>query len=433
MKILFVSSSPLKKEISIGNTFINLFKDMEDVELASIYTRAGSPDKEISQAFCITEKMLIKNLIKNTPVGVRVEPDEKEKTPKVQNTKNEQGIINFIKSRRWTVFFWLQDFIWQIGRWKSPELRTFLEEYNPDIIFTVLSDIPLLNRLILHITEMSNKKLVLYAWDNNYSLKQFMLSPLRWINHFINRKSMRKVVKKADLFYVISDVQKTDYEKSFKKECKVLTKSADFSDKAPIKTVYNKPLQLVYTGNIGMNRWRSLEEIATTLEKINQDEVKAQLRIYTGNVLTYKMYSALNKGNSSFVMGSVSAEEVLKIQNDADILVHVESKDLKNRLLVRQSFSTKIVDYLKSARPILAYGPKDIASIDYFVKNDCGIVASSSKELYGKLLSVVSESIMLDLFAEKAYECGREHHNNTEINAMLQSDLFAVINCKKGN
>ena len=128
LKILFVSSSPLNKEISIGNTFINLFKDMEDVELASIYTRAGSPDKEISQAFCITEKMLIRNLIKNTPVGVHVESEEK--APKVQNTKNEHGIINFMKSHRWTVFFWLQNFIWKIGRWKSPELKKFVEEFN---------------------------------------------------------------------------------------------------------------------------------------------------------------------------------------------------------------------------------------------------------------------------------------------------------------
>ena len=340
LRILFVSSSPLKKEISIGNTFINLFKDMDDVELASIYTRAGAPDPEISQAFCITEKMLIKNLIKKTPVGVRIESTEKNETPKVYNTKNEQGIINFIKSRRWTLFFWLQDFVWRIGKWKSPELKKYVEEYNPDVIFTVLSGLPFLNRLILHITKLANKKLVLYAWDNNYSLKQFMLSPLQWINHFISRKSMRKVVKKAELFYVISDVQKNDYEKSFKKECKVLTKSADFSNQAPVKNEYNKPLQLVYTGNIGMNRWRSLAEIATVLKKINEDEVKAQLRIYTGNLLTEKMDSALNKGNSSFVMGSVSADEVIKIQNDADMLVHVESKDLKNKLLVRQSFST---------------------------------------------------------------------------------------------
>ncbi len=401
---------------------------MEDVELASIYTRAGSPDKEISQAFCITEKMLIKNLIKNTPVGVRVEPEEKEKTPKVQNTKNEQGIINFIKSRRWTVFFWLQDFIWRIGRWKSPELRKFIEEYDPDIIFTVLSDIPLLNRMILYVTKLTNKKLVLYAWDNNYSLKRFMLSPLCWINHFVNRIYMRKVVKKADLFYVISEVQKSDYEKAFKKECKLLTKSADFSDKAPIKTVYNKPLQLIYTGNIGMNRWKSLSEIANTLEKINENGIKAQLRIYTGTDLNHKMNNALNVGESSFVMGSVSADEVLKIQNEADMLVHIESKDMKNRLLVRQSFSTKIVDYLKSARPILVYGPKNVASIDHFVKNDCAIVADNESELYKKLSTVFDDNSMLEKLAKNAYECGKKYHNKADIEKTLKDDLNLIAN-----
>ena len=237
----------------------------------------------------------------------------------------------------------MQNLVWRIGRWKSPELKKFVEEFNPDIVFTVLFGSPFLNRLILHVTSLSNKKLVLYAWDNNYSLKQFMLSPLRWINHFINRNSMRKVAKKAELFYVISNVQKTDYEKAFKKDCKVLTKAADFSEKPSLKTVYSKPLQLVYTGNIALNRWKTLSEIANVLENINKDGVKAQLRIYTGNSLTDKMNKALNRGESSFVMGSVSADEVLKIQNEADMLVHVESKDLKNRLLVRQSFSTKIV------------------------------------------------------------------------------------------
>ena len=79
---------------------------------------------------------------------------------------------------------------------------------------------------------------------------------------------MRKVVEKTDLLYVISDVQKTDYEKAFNRECKILTKGADFSTEAPVKKEYNQPLQMVYTGNIGMNRWKSLGAIASTLEKM---------------------------------------------------------------------------------------------------------------------------------------------------------------------
>lgn len=68
------------------------------------------------------------------------------------------------------------------------------------------------------------------------------------------------------------------------------------------------------------------------------------------------MEKELNIGESSILMGSVPATEIEEIQKNADILVHAEGLDLKSRLAVRQSFSTKIVDYLKMARPIFAVG-----------------------------------------------------------------------------
>ena len=257
MRILFVSASPLKKEISIGNTFISLFEGAKDVELASICTREGSPDPKISRCFCITEKMLISNLLRKTPVGTTMKAQDKTQKP-LQNP-TEKMAFRLVKRSRLTVFFWMQDLVWILGNWKSSELKSFVQEYNPDIIFTVLSNSVFLNNLILHIHSLSNAKLVIYAWDNNYSMKQFMLSPLRWIKHFIDRASMRKLARKADLFYVISDVQKIDYEKSFRKECKLLTKDADFSEPPLCKEQYNIPLQLIFTGNIAVNRWRSLQ------------------------------------------------------------------------------------------------------------------------------------------------------------------------------
>ena len=69
MRILFISASPIRKEISVGNTFLNLFSDLENVEFASIYTKTGAPDSVISQSFCITEKMLVRNLLGKGPAG----------------------------------------------------------------------------------------------------------------------------------------------------------------------------------------------------------------------------------------------------------------------------------------------------------------------------------------------------------------------------
>ena len=166
--------------------------------------------------------------------------------------------------------------------------------------------------------------------------------------------------------------------------------------------------------------------IADALEVINQNAVKAQLRIDTATPMTDQMSKALNRGQSSLVMGCVPASQVAQIQRDADILVHVEALDLKNKLAVRQSFSTKIVDYLNSARPILAVGPKDVASIDHLIRNACAITADSREELVEKLTEILEDQTLLQRIAEQGYACGRKHHNRQDIQRMMRTDLERV-------
>lgn len=422
MRVLFVSASPIQKEISIGNTFLNLFAEQENITLASVYTRGGVPDAAISQAFCLTDAMLVKNLLRKTPVGKTVPcgTTEERTAPPAQDSSK---LARFMKHSRLSIFFWAQDLLWRVGRWKSPELQKFVEDFQPDIVFTVLSDFPYLNRLILHIVQTSGAKLTLYAWDNNYSLKMVSLSPLRWIRHVWNRASMRKVVAKADLFYVISEVQKQDYEKAFHKPCKVLTKCADFSEQPQLKTSYNTPLQLVFTGNIGTNRWKSLAILAQAVQDLNRNGTKAELRIYTATPLTAKMQQALDIDGASYLMGTVPASEIPRIQSQADMLVHVEALDLKNKLAVRQSFSTKLVDYFKAARPILAVGPKDVASIDHLLQNNCALVADNAADLAAMLSDCLENPKRLHTLAENAFLCGKRHHDVVQMKEMLYADL----------
>lgn len=426
MRVLFVSASPIRKEVSIGNTFLNLFAEQENIVLASVYTRGGVPDAAISQAFCLTDAMLVKNLLRKTPVGKTVpcgETAEKTAPPPQDSSK----LAKFMKRYRLSVFFWAQDLLWRVGRWKSPELQKFVEDFQPDIVFTVLADSPFLNRLILHIVKISGAKLALYAWDNNYSLKMFALSPLRWIRQICNRVSMRKVVAVADMFYVISEVQKRDYEKAFKKPCKVLTKCADFSSPS-FKTAYERPLQLVYTGNLGLNRWKSLSYIVDALKTVNQNGMKAQLNIYSASPLTAKMQKALQAEGSVRFMGSVSAKEIPQIQANADVLVHAEAMDFKNRLAVRQSFSTKIVDYLSAARPIFAVGPRDVASVSCLVEHDAAIVASNKKEVAEKLTQLTENPSLCAEYAQKAWQLGKQKFEQSIVQPSFFADMESLIN-----
>ena len=415
--------SPIQKGVSIGNTFLNVFEDFPDVQFFSVYTKNGYPDSSIERAFQITDKQLLKRLLHRTKTVGRTVPERDGQ----ENAPAEDKMVTFARKKRYIPMFWAQSLLWLPPYWKSEALHTFLDEVQPDLLFTILSDSVPLNKLIWHIQCYLQKPLVVYAWDNNYTLQLGLTSPLVFLNRCINRHYMRKTVQKAEQLYVISEIQKQDYEKAFGVSCKILTKSADFSGEPPVKTQYNSPLQLVFTGNIGTNRWKSLAIIAEALEQINQNGVRAQLRIYTATPLTAKMEKALKKGDSSFIMGSVPANEVPKIQEAADILVHVEALDLKNRLAVRQSFSTKLVDYFKAARPILAVGPREVASIDHLIRNDCALNGETVEEVRSALESVLENRGKLDELSKKAYACGKRNHNTVTMHQMLQTDLERIV------
>ena len=412
MKILFISMSPIQKGVSIGNTFLNVFEDFPDVQFFSVYTKNDYPDSSIERAFQITDKQLLKRLLHRTKTVGRTVPERDGQ----ENAPAEDKMVTFARKKRYIPMFWAQSLLWLPPYWKSKALHTFLDEVQPDLLFTILSDSVPLNKLIWHIQGYLQKPLVVYAWDNNYTLQLGLTSPLVFLNRCINRHYMRKTVQKAEQLYVISEIQKQDYEKAFGVP----------SGEPPVKTQYNSPLQLVFTGNIGTNRWKSLAIIAEALEQINQNGVRAQLRIYTATPLTAKMEKALKKGDSSFILGSVPANEVPKIQEAADILVHVEALDLKNRLAVRQSFSTKLVDYFKAARPILAVGPREVASIDHLIRNDCALTGETVEEVRSALESVLENRGKLDELSKKAYACGKRNHNAELMHHMLQTDLETI-------
>ena len=73
MKVLFVSDMPVNKSVSSGNTFLNFFSGVDEVEKYSIQTRGGLPDESIKRTFFINEKQIVSKIFKwTTPVGKEI-------------------------------------------------------------------------------------------------------------------------------------------------------------------------------------------------------------------------------------------------------------------------------------------------------------------------------------------------------------------------
>ena len=418
MRILAISRAPWRNDNSIGNTFTDFFKDIDDAEFYSLCMREQPPQNDIAKRhFFISERQMFKHLLgKKSVVG-------QENSPETVEDGSEKAMYDAAKKHPITLLLMMREVLWSIGGWKNESLRQYIEEIQPDILFFPVFGCYYPHKLLRYVHSLSGAKVVLFHADDNYTLKQYSLSPLYWLYRFGLRKWVRRSAQLADIQYCISQVQKEDYDKAFRCDCKVLAKYADFSCEPPIKKAYGTPVQFVFTGNINVNRWKSLGMLANVLKRINQNGVKAQLRVYTATPVTEQMKKALNIDGTSFLMGSVSSEEVQRIQAEADILVHAEATDMKNRLTVRQSFSTKIVDYLKRARPIVAVGSKEVASIKHLMNHNAAIVADNEQELYAQLVSLIQDTKSLQEYAVRAYMCGRKNHDKKQQKEMLEQDL----------
>lgn len=426
IRILLVTSMPWREDNNIGNSYSNLFGDVDEFEIAHIYCRSGWPfNNKVKKYFQITESDLIKNRFKSFhATGHSFEltsgseyANEKEITDKTYNR---------LRILRWELFFIARDLIWAFGRWKSKELYDFIENFKPDLIFGTLTYMPNINQMMVDIKKRYNIPLVLYSWDDVYSFNHYSLNPLFWIRKIYQRSFIKNSVSNSELLYVISAEMKEEYTRYFNKECKLLYKSYDFSDMPSVKNEVSTPIRLVFMGNIGAGRWKALYNLALALKHINQKQVKAKLDIYTLSPVSEDMIKKLNIKGASCLRRAVPQELVMKTQQDADILVHVEPINKREASFYRLSFSTKLVDYLFNARCILGLGCKT-STLSYIEKNDAGIVVYDNKLLIDKLQYLLNQPELIIDYGKKAWTCGFNNHKREKIKDMLLNDFMNLV------
>ena len=112
-------------------------------------------------------------------------------------------------------------------------------------------------------------------------------------------------------------------------------------------------------------------------------------RIYTSDADRAKYERQFGQIAEVVFCERVSQEELIGKMRSSNYLIHVEAFDEKIKKYTRLSISTKIPEYLAAQRPIIAIGPRDIASIEYLRDNNCAYVIA---DLNGPDVSAIIEN-----------------------------------------
>lgn len=429
LKILIVSAEVWRDDTNGGNVLSNIFNNF-DAEFAQIFCNPGKPLNGICKRYYqMTAAQAIKNFFSHKPIGqeILLKQFPCERNNDIAAEEPNKKFNNFFHSHRWGIFYAMEDFLWNTSNWKNKKLTEFIENFNPDIIFAPCYGNIFMAKLTRFVARLTGKKIISYISDDSYTLKQVNFSPYYWIRRFMVRSQLRKTFPYYSLVYTMTEIQKTQCERDFHANMKILRKACSF-DQIPAKTSVNNPLRIIYAGGIYCNRWKTLKAVADALRKINKNKIEAILEVYTGNEITKRVDKALNDGRNSFIKGLVSQDELYKIYNDSDIALHVESFDLKNRLVVRMSFSTKIVDCLASGCAVMAICDREQGGFKYLHQEDAAICVSNKKDIYSKIRELIHNPEMIVEYAEKAKKCCELNHDREKTYSMIEEDFLEIYN-----
>lgn len=423
-KVLILTSSPWDDTINTGNTLSNFFSNYERDKLCHVYLTNGMPNNPINcLSWNVSEKDVVRGILSKDIKGNIYIPSEENN---INNVISEKKLSQSFQHYRFIVLLWIRELIWSIFLRKSSSLKKFVCDYNPDIIFAPLGSKWYTNKLLLKIKGITNSKVVGFVADDLYSLKQFSISPLYWIDRLISRKWLKRSISICDSLYVMSQKQKDEYDKTFNINSKILYKSDVF--KKEIKYFpKNEVIKFVYTGNLIYGRWKTIVKIGRIMDKFNTGSEKCRLDVYSQTQVTPIMKFKIDQCKSINFCGMVPASEVKRKQEEADVLLHTEAFELKSKLLTRLSFSTKLVDYFKSARCIFAIGWEEAASINYLINNDAAIVATNEKEIEEKIKIIVDNPNIIEEYAQKAWDCGNSNHQIDIIQKGLYEELYIMV------
>ena len=410
-----------------SQTLMDIFRCWDPDKVALIYTRADLPNTSVCKRyFQIPESEVLKSVFKPwIKVGRVVQNTE---TVTDENAQIEHARYARIHKHNISWLPIAREIVWKIGHWKSKALYDFVQEFNPEVIFVPLYPTVYMGWVQKYIIKLTKKPTVCYLADDNYSYDSCK-GVFEYLHRWWLRQQVGPLARSCKEMFVIVEKEKEDTDSRFGTNSIILTKSIDFTNKPYKKKPLNNPLKFVYTGSMVIGRDVTLTILADTINKVNKeaDCVKAELYIYSQTEPTTEILSKLNKGNSHFC-GRISRDEVLKVQEDSDVVVFAEALFGKQANAAKLSFSTKITDYLANGKCVLAIGRDYIAPIDYFLRNDSAIVATDTTEIEAKLREIIDNPSLIQEYSRKAYDCAVRNHEKSMIDRRFVETMIKVAN-----
>lgn len=418
-RVLIITVNPLSSTSNNGKTYASFFKEYPKDCISQLYFHREIPTSDVCENYykISDEDIITKFFGKSKSMGKKVCMCDKEERV------ISETLINRIKKSSGVRF--IRSLLWSFINIENEDLKKWLKDFNPQIIFFCGGDANYLYNKVIKISKRFNAKIVYYITDD-YVLPYLSINPIYLLNRYWTKNVFMKMCKNSSLILTIGDKMTRVYNKKFGVESQKIMNLVNVeTNNIQDINLKKNGLKFVYTGGLHSNRWKTLALIGKSFERLNKRGIKANLEIYSQNKPENKVLKEINNKEYSQYCGSLDEFGVKRVLKEADVLVHVESFNHYSKRVTYLSISTKIPEYMAMGKCILAMGPSDVASMEYIKETKSGYVITSTEN--EKIDEILKEIILnpnsRSKYIEEALSIVKENHDIIKIRNEFQLNL----------
>lgn len=258
------------------------------------------------------------------------------------------------------------------GEISLDDIALIVRDYEPELIlYRPVPDTPELHQMAMNIIRRSGVPLVTWIMDDWSSSLQIH-SPKEWK---ILDVDLRWLLQNSAASLSICDAMSVALKDRYGVSFTAIANGVDPARWSLPAIRDSRPIKLRYAGSLAENMTLgTLILIARSVEKLAQSGIDITFEIKSHpwwHGLAAKHFEPFS--HTSIVVAVLSPEEYVEWLSTADILVIAYNFDPASRTYVKYSMANKLPECLASGVPLLAVGPKDIATMQYLEEIDCGV------------------------------------------------------------
>lgn len=423
MKVLVISHNSFSSIFNNGKTLSAIFSEFRPNDLCQLFfTPRGEPDyNRCKDYFLIKDIDALKSILHRKRCGHELGGLASIAVP-------QDGEGHLKKHRNWFYKKLFRNIIWKLSSWYKGGLQDWLKKEQPDLIFYVGGDSLFSHNIAVSVSKKLGIPLATYFTDD------YIITPKINVYQILLRQKYKTTVTNSNILFAIGETMAKEYTDFYGKKFYPIMNVVDISQRPEYSISKDNELSISYFGGLHLGRTDEIVRFADFVFTYIQPKVSRQIkiRVFSYTELNSKAQSEFSKRGIEKYKG-LSGQDLIDAMEGTDIFLHIESIEPQYHSLTRMSVSTKIPELMALCKPIIAFGPADVASFNVICRANPSLVIDDVSDKYDELyirdlVSCLNDPKKLSDIAKDNHFYAQNHFERRVVAAQFRRMLENVVN-----